>query len=120
VPRAKIQVAMDDEDFSHLWHTAMEWARYAHGGDGGWAQQIRDGRFEVGGSADTWPSLGWKWAYWLGSDYAPVILAKAFLAAWGNDCDIVMDAGGSTEPEWVILTDYDWKQPESAEGSETP
>jgi hypothetical protein len=43
-------------------------------------------------------------AYWVGTEYPAVVLARAFLASRGFECQTVVDAAGG---EWVILTDYD-------------
>lgn len=111
-----VQIVMDDEDFSHLCSNSTAWASGADDKTNkgrtfpGWRRQIADGRFELSGSANGQPALHWKIAYWVGSDYTAVILAKSFLAAKGFECQVAWDLA---EPgEWVILTDYDyiWQQ----------
>jgi hypothetical protein len=102
MPRARIQVTMDDADFGYLTENSAEWAPIA----GEWAQQISAGRFMA--MPPGAPLLTtWKRAYWLGDAYASVMLARAFLDAWGHDYQLVSDEsdGGG----WVILTDYEWK-----------
>jgi hypothetical protein len=104
MPRARIQIAMDDADFGYLTENGAEWA--AIGSE--WAPQIAGGRFMTVPAGGI-PFTTWKRAYWLGEDYVHVMLARAFLAAWGHDFQVLSDEtdGGG----WVILTDYDdWKQ----------
>ena len=105
MPRAKIQIAMDDTDFGYLLHNSAKWADSA----GEWEPQLRNGRFTA--SEPGVLTGHWKMAYWIGSDYTAVILARAFLAAWGYECQILTDeaSGGG----WVILTDYEWKLEEA-------
>jgi hypothetical protein len=102
MPRARIQLSMDDADFGYLTTNSHEWA--AIGSE--WAPQIADGRFRPAGGGVTFTT--WKRAYWLEDGYAALMLARAFLDAWGHDYQIVSDEteGGG----WVILTDYEWKQ----------
>ena len=109
MPRARIQLTMDDEDFGYLTTNSAEWA--AIGSE--WAPQIADGRFVTvppGGI----PFTTWKCAYWLEDGYAALMLARAFLDAWGHDYQVVTDE--AEDGGWVILTDYEWKQ----EGSGKP
>lgn len=96
---AAMQIVMDDGDFTHLITNAMKWA----GED--WEPQIRRGRFLVDSQMDVWPGTHWKWAYWVGTGYAAVILARAYLDSQKASYQIASD---ETDGEWLILTDYEW------------
>ena len=93
-----LKIVMDDADFGYLTQNSAEWGT-------GFAGQVAGGRFETG--AHDVPLTSWKRAYWLGDSYTSVILARAFLAAWGYDCQVLIDQ--ASDGEWVILTDYEWK-----------
>jgi hypothetical protein len=102
MPRAKIQIAMDDADFNCLAENIAEWAAIADE----WAPQVSARRFMT--MPPGAPLLTtWKLAYWLGGSYASVMLARAFLDAWGHDYQLVSDQSGGGG--WVILTDYERK-----------
>ena len=72
------------------------------------------GRFEVVEAAER-PGTEWKRIYWLGRSYAPVIFARAFLAARGFDYEVLYDtacdkyARGMVRPMfgYAIVTDYE-------------
>lgn len=99
-----VQISMDEADFGSLTQNSMRWADGAEG----WTERIRDGHFEVHGTPGTPPSMDWAMTYWLGNEYTSVILARAFLAARGFACQVIIDL--ATGPEWMILTDYDrWR-----------
>ena len=93
-----VQIVMDEGDFRLLTHNAAKWA-----GEDDW--EVQTGRFEIQGRPETLPSLHWKMAYWVGSEYTTVILAMSFLAAQGFESQPVVDL--ASDCEWVILTDYD-------------
>jgi hypothetical protein len=102
MPRAKIQIAMDDADFGYLTENSAEWAAIA----GEWAPQISDGRFVTMPPGQPLRPT-WRRAYWFGDSYAGVMLARGFLDAWGHDYQLAGDESG--DGGWVILTDYEWK-----------
>ena len=71
---------------------------------------ISPGRFE--GSADGEANTDWDWSaiYWLGRDYTAVILARAFLAAYGYRYEVLWDTSRPMDrPQrgWCIITDYE-------------
>lgn len=93
-------LGLTEDDFIHLCTNSAQWAEET----ADWAPHIRDGRFEGDGRAGNQPSQHWRMAYWVGTEYPAVVLARAFLASRGFECQTVVDAAGG---EWVILTDYD-------------
>jgi len=99
MPRAKIQVAMDDADFAYLFDNAAEWGPK-------WEDLTITGRFRSP-ARDT-IDTGWKWAYWFGGNHAAVLLARGFLDAWGHAYQVITDEG--SDGGWVILTDYAWTE----------
>jgi hypothetical protein len=100
---------MDDADFGYLTTNSAQWGPLREE----WVGQIAGGRF-LPGNPEAPILARWQRAYWLEDGYAALMLARAFLDAWGHDYQIVSDEteGGG----WVILTDYEWKQ----EGSGKP
>lgn len=99
-------ITMTQKDFRHICTTAMKWAE-SHS-----KSQWKMERFEnytEGTEVDQGPEKTWKFAYWVGEEYLPVILVKSFLAEQGYPCEVVWDMGRPAE--WLILTDYDygWK-----------
>lgn len=92
-------ITMDDDDFIHLCTNSAQWADVTD-----WADQAKRGRFDLSGRPGHSPSLHWKMAYWLGTEYTAVVLARVFLAGRGFEWETVVDTAGD---EWVLLTDYD-------------
>jgi len=85
-------------DFERLCENSGKWAD--------WTPPA--GRFE---STDTTlPSARqWQYAYWVGSNWATVIFARAFLNARGHDYEVLYDTAEHPNGQlygWVILTDY--------------
>ena len=98
-----IPVVINEDDFSYLTENSTKWAGHD------WDAQVQAGRFEVQGTPGIPPGLHWKMAYWVGSSYTTVILARSFLASRGYDSQAVVDG---VDCDWVILTDYDnWPGP---------
>ena len=96
-----MRIVMDEDDFSYLTENSMNWAGHD------WDTQVQAGRFEVQGTPRVPPGLHWRMAYWVGSQYTAVILARSFLTSRGFESQAVVDGMGA---DWVILTDYDaWK-----------
>ena len=51
----------------------------------------------------------WRHIYWMGDDYTRLLLARSFLDAIGEPCQIAVDEGADDQGRangWVILTDY--------------
>ncbi|MFJ1700468.1 hypothetical protein ACIOHC_36355 [Streptomyces sp. NPDC088252] len=99
-----ISIEMDEHDFQRLTRTSMRWGR-------SWAVQA--GRFEhTTKSFDTAPSWDWKMAYWVGEDWANVMLVRSFLKAMGADFEVVWDMAENPDMSYLILTDFEtesWK-----------
>jgi hypothetical protein len=94
-----VQISMDEADFRLLVHNAAGWAGQ------NWEEKI--GRFEVQGTPGMPPGMHWQMAYWVGSEYTTVVLARSFLASRGYESQTVVDLTGN---DWVVLTDYDdWR-----------
>jgi hypothetical protein len=94
-----VQISMDEADFRLLIHNAARWAGH------GWEEKLS--RFEVQGAPDIPPGTEWQMAYWVGSEYTTVVLARSFLASRGYESQTVVDLTGN---DWVVLTDYDdWR-----------
>jgi len=93
-------LGLTEDDFIHLCTNSTQWAEDA----ADWAPHLRNGRIEGDGRAGNQPSQHWRMAYWLGSEYTAVVLARAFLASRGFECQTAMD---TADDEWMILTDYD-------------
>ena len=95
-----VVIQMDAADFEHLLRESADRA----------AMTIGPGRFEAGTDGEVNADWDWSVIYWLGRDYAPVILARAFLAAYGYKYEVLWDtAAPMDQPQrgWCILTDYD-------------
>ena len=93
----RIITVVGDEDFERLYENSGYW------------RDARDvgGRFE---GERKHPGRPWKKIYWLGGNYASVILARSFLAAEGSGWEVLYDAAEYPSGEslgWVILTDYE-------------
>ena len=94
-----MRIVMDEHDFSLLTQNSAKWAGHD------WDTQVQAGRFEIQGTPQIPPGLHWKMAYWVGSEYTTVVLARSFLASRGYESQTVVDLNG--DDDWVILTDYD-------------
>jgi hypothetical protein len=97
IQSATIAVAITAEDFGYLCEESLPWKPGAAG-------TIGMDRFE-----GDQPSRDWKHIYWLGQNYAAVVLARAFLAANGYECQMLFDAAEHPNGQslgWVLLTDY--------------
>ena len=97
-----VVVQVTAADFERLWENSAT---------GDVVNQI--GRFEVVEAAER-PGTEWKRIYWLGQGYAPVIFARAFLAARGFDYEVLYDTATGNEGGpmfgYVIVTDYEEEQ----------
>ena len=95
-----VVISMDGEDFELLCENSGECAPLA----------AQPGRFE-GMRASEPPSFSdWPRIYWLGRSYMAVILARAFLAAYGYRYEVLWDNAGPEDGlsfGWCILSDYD-------------
>lgn len=97
-----IVIHMEPDDFEHLLKTSYGRA----------AMTIYPGRFDSPGGE---VNADWDWSviYWLGHDYAAVIFARAFLAAYGYRYEVLWDTSAQMDQPprgWCILTDYDLRQ----------
>jgi hypothetical protein len=89
-----VRIKITADDFNRLWNTHTSWGY-------GFSDQLAKGRFEpVNGEMST----RWKQAYWLGDDYAKVIIARSWLSP--DNYAIIWDR---TCGEYVLLTQYDWE-----------
>ena len=110
-----LKLVLDDMDFGYLTENSSEWAANATD----WEPKVRAGRFQV--SKPGVQTGRWKYVYWLGGDYAAVIIARAFLAAWGEGCEVAWDTAVHPNGEplgWVIFTDYEspvWQRARESE-----
>lgn len=96
-----MKISMTADDFQRLTENSMRWA----GTD--WEAQAE--RFETTGD-DEVIRWDWKMTYGVGQSYAAVILARAFLAAEGYDCQVIWDMAEWPNGEFIgytILTDYE-------------
>ncbi|GAC1444554.1 MAG: hypothetical protein NVSMB55_21310 [Mycobacteriales bacterium] len=48
----------------------------------------------------------WEFAYWVGVNWANVMLARAFVLAKGHECEVVWDASDASAISWRLLTSY--------------
>jgi hypothetical protein len=98
-----VVIQMDAEDFGRLLKGSADRA----------VMKISPGRFAAGRDGEVRimpPDWDWTTIYWLGHDYAAVILARAFLAAYGYRYEVLWDTSAPMDrPQrgWCILTDYD-------------
>lgn len=103
-----ISIEMTEDDFERLTKTSMKWQGLP------WAAQ--DGRFEncsSGATTDAAPDYKWRMAYWVGDSWLNVILARSYLRAAGEDCEVLWDMVENPECSYVILTNYvteTWKK----------
>ncbi|SFQ82016.1 hypothetical protein [Amycolatopsis rubida] len=94
----QVTITVDATDFEQLWTTCMAWA------SAGWDTGEQEGQFEPVQSDAV--EYGWKHAYWMGGNWASVVLARSFLAAVGHDFQVVADT--ADDPGYrgfVILSD---------------
>lgn len=57
-------------------------------------------------AADPEPERHWEYAYWVGVNWANVMLARAFVLAKGHECEIVWDTSDASALSWRLLTSY--------------
>ena len=94
-----VVIHMEPYDFQRLLKSSLNRA----------AMKISPGRFEAGADGEVNADWDWTTIYWLGHDYAAVILARAFLAAFGCKYEVLWDTSAPMDqPQrgWCILTDY--------------
>lgn len=91
----QITLTLSHEDASRLWRSACNWA-------GNFEDQAH--RFET--TDDQPPGWRWRWrhAYWMGHEYANVVLLRAYLESLGHPCEVVTDLA---DGQWVILTGWE-------------
>ncbi len=93
----RIITVVGDEDFERLYENSGYWRDARDAGE----------RFE---GERKHPGRPWKKIYWMGGNYANVVLARSFLAAEGSDWEVLYDEAEYPSGEnlgWVILTDYE-------------
>lgn len=103
-----ITVNMDEDDFQHLAITSMRWCY--PGGRNDWIEQ--EGRFELHRD-DTEINWQYGYAFWLGTEWTTVLLARAYLDTLGHPYQILWDLAENPDMSWVLLTDYEtasWAQ----------
>ena len=94
-----VVIHMDAHDFERLLKASAGRA----------AMTIDPGRFEVDRGGELNPEWGWSTIYWLGHDYAAVILARAYLEGGGYLCIVAWDSAGPVldgPRGWCILSNY--------------
>ena len=92
-----VVIQMDAADFRRLVKTYADRT----------VTQVTAGRFDTGHGGAVNAAWDWRMAYWLGRDYAAVILARAFLAAYGYMHEVLWDAGEDEDeppPGWCVST----------------
>lgn len=95
-----VVIQMDAGDFGELLKASGDRA----------AMKITPGRLEAGTGGEVNADWDWTTIYWLGDNYAAVILARAFLAAYGYRYEVLWDTSHPMDQPprgWCILTDYD-------------
>lgn len=97
----EIVIRMDDSDFEHLYFTSMEWRH--ENGRNDWTEQAD--RFELHGS-DTEIDWSFRYAFWVGEEWANVMFARAYLESAGQEYQILWDMVENPDPSWVILSNY--------------
>ncbi|MFI0265579.1 hypothetical protein [Streptomyces luteogriseus] len=100
---AVVEIEMDDADFQHLVEEGLLWR------DGNWEAQA-DRFVPVGGHDTENPSWDWAAAYWVGTSWTTVVLARSWLKSKGENCEVVIDS--ATHPNgsflgFIILTNYE-------------
>lgn len=101
-----VEIEMDAYDFERLWSNSTEWSGLS------WEDQVIQDRFEHTSSEveyDHPPMMDWKYAYWLDSNYASVILARNFLRTQEFGCEVLYDTAAHPSGEllgYVLLTNY--------------
>jgi len=92
-----VVLEMDAADFGQLWTEHDRWADCRSAGSAGFEPVTPDGEI----------SLGWAHAYWVGDEWASVMLARGYLASIGESCQVVVDLRTDTYSPYVILTEYE-------------
>ena len=101
-----VKLVLDADDFDRLCENSGKASGIA-AGKNRW-------RFKDAGDGAP-PVLPWRYVYWLGRNYANVLLARSFLQAWGEDFQVASDEAGP-DYGWVIFTD--WASPSWAEADD--
>lgn len=116
-----IEIVMTGEDFGLLCNDTVEWPALLRehrkvNGD------TWDNRFNITyptpttvDPVDQRPLETWKFGYYMGRDWAPVMFARAFLHARGIACQVVYDDALNDQDVttgYVVLTDYDLDEPD--------
>lgn len=96
-------IRMSSDDFDRLSHTSARW-----GSDVGWRGDLQSWRFEplTDGEDIQWDLA---YVYWLGMEFANVILARAFLESQEFSYQVLFDEVENPESSYVIVTDYETK-----------
>jgi hypothetical protein len=95
----RISLEMTRTDFNHLVLNQFRWA------GAGSMLTAQQGRFEHATEKyDTPPSPLWKTAYALGTSWADVMLARAWLESNDHPYEIILDT--AVPLQYLILTDY--------------
>lgn len=97
-----ITVTLDENDFELLAHTSMRWS-YPDGRND-WTQQ--EGRFFLVKHEE---DINWQYrhAFWLGTEWTTVLLARAYLDAVGQPYQVLWDMVENPDMSWVIITDHE-------------
>ncbi|MFD8497727.1 hypothetical protein [Amycolatopsis sp. NPDC059657] len=92
-----IVIKMDAYDFVQLTEQRRTWVTWAGASEPDRYEPIRDG--------DPAPSMHWKYAYWIGLDWASVLLCRAYLESERQPYQIIVD--NSLPPGgYVVLTNW--------------
>jgi hypothetical protein len=94
----EIKIEMTDADFGRLNITAGQWQ-----GEG-WEDQAD--RFETLDSDVVEPSWEWKMRYTFGSNWANVLLARAYIEAAGSSFEVIRDVSDGADLSYMILTNF--------------
>ncbi len=108
-PVAVVILNMDETDFEQLSIVSMQWCY--PGGRNDWTSQ--PGRFETR-AGDTTINWEFRYAYWVGEEWATVLFARAYLDAIGQPYQVLWDIAENPDSSWVIITDYAdpvWRRP---------
>lgn len=98
---AVLMVHMDAADFERL---RKDWSARHPG------MLRRAGRFTAGSGRELNADWDWSEVHYFGEDYAALLLARAYIAAYGFRAQVAYDNHGDDEglPNgWCILTDYE-------------
>jgi len=98
----KIVLQLDAEDFNRLLVRTSKWE-----GSGWQERQEQKDVFQTIG-ADDRAAIGWHWryAFWVGPQWATVIFARSYLDSAGHAYQILFHLPDEGDPSYVILTDY--------------